>query len=272
VASDSEVINAHIRAAAADQHTSIPARVVSYNGTSVTVSADIDQQQADGTILKRGEIINVPVQFAGSSDTLIAFPLKAGHTGMLVFQERSMDEWVMQGADNTATVASKDRRMHDYNDCVFVPGVAPHAKAKSNRVGHTFPHDPQNDTVIKHNIGTASESVVKMTADGAITLQNTNNTILLAADGTLTITCKTLIANVENDATINCDNAIVNTTGDATVDAGGAVDVTAGGDISVDATNVAITSSTLKHNGVNVGSTHVHGGVFPGLANTSVPS
>lgn len=263
MASDSEVIYAHIRSAMADQHTSIPAVVVSFDGVSVTVKADINQKQSDGTTLERGEIVKVPVQFAGTSDTLIAYPLKSGHTGMLVFQERSMDEWTMQGETNTTTVAAQDRRMHDYNDCVFVPGVAPHAKAKSSGVGHTFPHNPQTDTVMKHNIGTAAECIVKMSSDGAITIQNQFNTMNLAADGTLTVTTKTLEINVENDATINCENAIVNASGDA--------DVTAGGDVGLDAVNVAITSTTMKHNGVNVGDTHTHVSSIPGTP-TSVPS
>lgn len=262
--SDSEVINAHIRSAAADQHTSIPARVVSFDGVSVTVSADIDQQLSDGSVLNRGQIVSVPVQFAGTSDTLMSFPLKAGHTGMLVFQERSMDEWLTQGADNSSVVAAKDRRMHDYNDCVFVPGVAPHSKAKSSGVGHTFPHNPQTDTVMKHNIGTAAECMVKMGADGAITIQNQFNTMNLAADGTLTVTCKILSVSAETSATIDspevtvtCENITVDCD-TATVTAGGDVNIEATGDIALDAVNVAITSTTLKHNAVNVGYLHTH--------------
>jgi len=231
--SDSEVINAHIRAAAADQHTSIPAVVVSFDGVSVTVKADIDQQLADGTTLQRGEISNVPVQFAGSSDTLVAFPLKAGHTGMLVFQERSMDEWVMQGADNVAAVTAKDRRMHDYNDCVFVPGVAPHAKAKSSGVGHTFPHNPQTDTVIKHNIGSAAECAIKLSDDGAVTIQNQNNTMTLAADGTFTVLCKDIVLTAENSIGVT----------------GTDITVSASGDLTLEGTNI-LTTGLLKNNSV----------------------
>lgn len=36
--------------------------------------------------------------------------------------------------------------------------------------------------------------------------------------------------------------------------------------------SVAIVSDLLTHNGVNIGSTHVHGGVVSGGSNTSVPS
>lgn len=38
------------------------------------------------------------------------------------------------------------------------------------------------------------------------------------------------------------------------------------------ADSVAITSGSFTHNGVNVGSTHVHGGISPGGSNTSGPA
>jgi len=46
--------------------------------------------------------------------------------------------------------------------------------------------------------------------------------------------------------------------------AGGAVNITAPG-------GVTINGASLTHNGVNVGDTHVHGGVVPGPATTLVP-
>lgn len=42
-------------------------------------------------------------------------------------------------------------------------------------------------------------------------------------------------------------------------------------DISIKAVNIAFSSSTFTHNGVNVGSTHVHGGVIPGADDTESP-
>lgn len=42
--------------------------------------------------------------------------------------------------------------------------------------------------------------------------------------------------------------------------------------VEISPAGVAITSPTLTHNGVNVGDTHVHGGITPGPAKTSVPS
>jgi len=54
--------------------------------------------------------------------------------------------------------------------------------------------------------------------------------------------------------------------------AGGGINITATGPVNINTSGaVAITSSGLTHNGVNVGETHVHGGVQTGGANTIGP-
>ena len=53
--------------------------------------------------------------------------------------------------------------------------------------------------------------------------------------------------------------------------AGGDVLIQAGGTLTLKASAVVIESDTLTHNGVNVGDTHVHGGVLPGPADTAEP-
>lgn len=44
-----------------------------------------------------------------------------------------------------------------------------------------------------------------------------------------------------------------------------------GTSVEISPGGVAITSPSLTHNGVNVGDTHVHGGILPGPADTDVP-
>lgn len=53
---------------------------------------------------------------------------------------------------------------------------------------------------------------------------------------------------------------------------GGSVHVKATGTLTLEAAHVAIVSTTLTHNGANVGATHKHGGVSPGAGQTSGPS
>lgn len=42
--------------------------------------------------------------------------------------------------------------------------------------------------------------------------------------------------------------------------------------ITINGQAVTITGDSLRHNGRNVGDSHVHGGIFPGPANTGIPA
>lgn len=53
---------------------------------------------------------------------------------------------------------------------------------------------------------------------------------------------------------------------------GGNVTLAFSGDLTITAGNVEITSGTLTHNGTDVGNTHTHGGVDPGVGNTGAPN
>jgi phage baseplate assembly protein gpV len=68
--------------------------------------------------------------------------------------------------------------------------------------------------------------------------------------------------------------AHVITFGAATISLNGSgLSVVMGGvTFSISASGVAITGGNVTHNGLNIGSTHTHGGVIPGGAQTSGPS
>ena len=280
--STSEVINAHIRAAQSDIHTSIPARVLSYNPESQTVDvqADINHLLSSNEVLERGAIRGVPVQFGGTTRTLISFPIKSGDTGILVFQERSTDEWTHQKQDLTGEakgVIAKDRRMHDYSDCVFVPGVHPYAKSPVGGRGHTYKHDPMQDTVIKHNIGTPAECYMFMKPDGSILFQNKNVQMQLLVDGTLKIDCKDVIVNAETSIamttetfSIDCTDITI-TSDTTTVDSATAIDMTTAA-LGIGATTTEFTGGTIKHDSVSIDKNHTHGGVVIGTDPTGVPN
>ncbi|WP_160009758.1 phage baseplate assembly protein [Rhizobium sp. 18055] len=69
------------------------------------------------------------------------------------------------------------------------------------------------------------------------------------------------------------DRVLVLPDGTVQVAAGHALDVTVGGvNFRVTAEGVDITGGHVRHNGKNIGDTHVHGGIVPGSADTDVPS
>jgi hypothetical protein len=54
--------------------------------------------------------------------------------------------------------------------------------------------------------------------------------------------------------------------------AAGGITITSPGTLTISAQSIALSSGTLTHNGVNIGSTHKHGGVMSGGGETGVPN
>mgnify|MGYP000860896356 CR=1 FL=1 len=269
-----ETVNAHIRAAQADIHTSIPARVLSYDPTrqTVDVQVDINHLLPSNEVLERGAIRGVPVQFGGTTRTLMSFPIKKGDTGTLHFQERSTDEWTQQQPTQGEQkgVFAKDRRMHDYSDCIFVPGVHPYARSPVGGRGHVYQHDPNQDTVIKHNIGTPAECYMFMKPDGSIIFQNKEVHMQLLVDGTVKLDCKKVIVNAADNInmttqafTIDCDTLDITaatsfglTTIDSVIDATASYTLTTVTNTLNSTTTT--TYGTITNNGVSIDNTHIH--------------
>lgn len=81
--------------------------------------------------------------------------------------------------------------------------------------------------------------------------------IELTANGVLRLNAHTIELNATTFTT-NADTATINAT------------TTVNGDTGLNG-SVAAAGGGLTHDGVNVGATHVHGGVVPGVAKTAVP-
>ena len=122
-----EVLLEAIRSQVARVHTSLPGVVVSYDEATQTASVRPAFKFAykdpnDGSVKRYTPpaIPNVPVAFPGAGDFSITWPLAAGDQVLLVFSERSLDEW--------RTVAGSghepgDLRRFDLSDAVAYPGL-----------------------------------------------------------------------------------------------------------------------------------------------------
>ncbi len=123
----SEVINAAVRSHLAEVHTSLPARVVSYDADkqSVDVQPLLKRGYRDETGTRKAEelpvIPNVPLVFPGLGPWHIVFPVVVGDTVLVVFCENSIDSWLHSGGQEV--IDPKDDRRHTLNDAVAVPGL-----------------------------------------------------------------------------------------------------------------------------------------------------
>lgn len=77
---------------------------------------------SDGDTLDAPVINSVPVCWptGNGGKAAIRFPLAKGDTGLLVFNDRSLDQWMKSDGRPTNP---KDGRSHDLSDAVFIPGL-----------------------------------------------------------------------------------------------------------------------------------------------------
>jgi len=127
----STVIKSAIDAKLLETHTAIPGVIKKYDKD--TQLADVQPAIKKKFIFKDEveklpQITNVPVQWpsANGGEAFIHLPLKPGDTGLLVFSERSIGDWILGEGDETTPT---DPRKHDLSDAVFIPGVKPTKKA-----------------------------------------------------------------------------------------------------------------------------------------------
>lgn len=104
----------------------IPAEVVSWSSSTpgrvaVQPTVRLLRRVEGARLAYRPPVLpQAPVAWPGGGDYAITWPLEVGSTGMLIFADRSIDEWAVTAqADSTP----RDMRRHAYADGVFVPGL-----------------------------------------------------------------------------------------------------------------------------------------------------
>lgn len=119
------VLQTAIEQRLANVHTAIPAHVTKYNSdNTVDVQIDLLRKNNEGILVTVPVIPKVPILLARASagSAGIQLPIKSGDTGFLIFCERSLDNWLVNGG----VVNPDDFRKFDYSDGVFVPGLYPY--------------------------------------------------------------------------------------------------------------------------------------------------
>jgi hypothetical protein len=121
-----EVIRTALDARLAEVHVSLPARVERYDEVKQLVDVKPLLREAvfdaDGveSHVSLPVITNVPVVFPGAGGFRLTFPVAAGDTVLLVFAERSLDQWLSSGGGEADPV---DLRQHALSDAVAMPGL-----------------------------------------------------------------------------------------------------------------------------------------------------
>lgn len=101
----------------------MPGEVTKYDAATqkAEVQPLLKHPLPDGKSESLPVITDVPVIWPRAGKALLSFPLSKGDGVLLVFTDRSLDEWTSDGGQ----VCPEDPRTHDLNDAVAIPGLYP---------------------------------------------------------------------------------------------------------------------------------------------------
>ncbi|WP_051396134.1 Gp138 family membrane-puncturing spike protein [Ignatzschineria larvae] len=146
-----------IRSEQADFYTALPAKVISFNGHTVTCEVMINRIDENGKDLVIPPLVDVPVQFPRAGGFCMTVPISSGDEGLVIFASRCIDGWYQSGGKGKPL----DNRVNDLSDGFFIPGV--------NSVPNKIPEFFSGGASIQ-------------TDDGSTYLRVTNGKILIKGD------------------------------------------------------------------------------------------
>lgn len=258
----------------------LPAHVTAFDEDTQLAQVQPDVQLVDTANNNSGVTIpvveNVPVQFAGNDEFYFFHKVQSGTQGILVYSQRSIDEWTTRGG----LVTPADTRMLSGDDAFFIAGI----RSSNNAI----PSFKNEGCGLSNFDGTKfihiKDDKIEVESDGDLSATITGNTSITTTGDTSITTTGTTTVNATDDLTVNATADLIATVGgDLTATATGNANITSTGDTTVTAPTIALvgnvtitgnveTFGTLENNGTNVGSTHVHGAVMNGPSTTSTPS
>lgn len=117
----SDVLRQAFRSYLNDFRVALPAKIEKYDAlkSKANVKPQIKDVRLNGEVITLPVIVNVPVIFPQTKNGGFSFPLERGDGVLLIFSDRSLDEWLSRGDD----VPYTDSRQHSITDAIAIPGL-----------------------------------------------------------------------------------------------------------------------------------------------------
>lgn len=198
-----ELLNIIIANKIADMHICMPAKILEYDYTKqkAKVQPSLNQKYNDGEVIELPAIYNVPVVHPASGGASITFPVNVNDTVLLVFSEKSLEEWLLNGEQ----VTPDDPRQNNLTDAIALLGLNPFSK--------TSPASNNTDLLIKYDgseVKLKPSGIIDINATkGNITANNVNITGNVDITGDLTVSGKITGQNVEATAQVKGATALI---------------------------------------------------------------
>lgn len=244
--SSEDTLNSMIHQNQALMFTSMPAVITGVNldSMSVNVQPAINEMFSDGEVSEFPDILSVPLIMPGSKNALVSFPVEVGDTVLLVFSQRSMDNFKL---GNGRPTQPNDYRKHDMQDAIAIPGLFTLSNSVNKPSSRKWNHNTK-DVVVVANIG-GNEAEIRLSESGDITMNTEFKVNVNAKEINLTAT-----------DTITIDTPVMNINADTTNWTG---NITHSGNYTQ--------TGTSTFNGI-VFATHKHVGVTVGTGTSSIPT
>jgi hypothetical protein len=149
-------------------HTAMPARIEKYDAKKqkVDVKPLLNKKYNDGSVVNLPIITSVPLIFPSSGQASLVLPVEKGDTVLLIFAERSIDEWLASGSEVTPSL----NRKFDISDAIAIPGLMPFNKnnqqSKATNLEITYKDFKITiDTTGKIAIGKGNVELLKVLSD-----------------------------------------------------------------------------------------------------------
>lgn len=118
-----EAIKTVINSLVPEIHTCIPGKVSKYDHTlqKAEIKPLIKYAFEGNSYSEYPVIVNVPVMMPRSKNFYMHFPISKDDTGLLIFSESALENWLSLGGIQEPG----DKRKFDLSDGVFIPGLYP---------------------------------------------------------------------------------------------------------------------------------------------------
>lgn len=117
-----EVLKVAIDHCLSDVNTCLPGRIVKiidFKKRKISVQPELKKVYLDKTILEPPIIENVPLKYTGNSEAILHFPIKVGDKVILIFSQRSLDNWLSK--DEVSEPGNNSK--FDISDVFAIPGI-----------------------------------------------------------------------------------------------------------------------------------------------------
>lgn len=158
---------------------------------------------ADGRALAYPVIDAVPVIWPRGTTCSLTMPLERGDGVLLLFADRALERWL--SGDMGKQIEAGDPRAHDLSDCIAIPGLYPFTV-------DSLSGEPGTAVELIYQPPTAEQAMkLAFAQDGTVSVTNTEATITMAPDGTITINSNAAMnVNAAGTITITSPDVVIN--------------------------------------------------------------